>query len=137
MVWERHGYRVDSSEFPFVSVQFPKAVVAAGYQKLFEHYVQLCKRGGGIGWLIDFQAFDPVLAPAAVRRAAAEVFAEHKATLLAATLCEARVAANPISRGVLTAFDWVTGPKWACKNFGDYAAAEAWVRTMLRTVGED
>ncbi|HMR06281.1 MAG TPA: hypothetical protein PKA88_10890 [Polyangiaceae bacterium] len=78
-----------------------------------------------------------VLAPAAVRRAAAEVFAEHKATLLAATLCEARVAANPISRGVLTAFDWMTGPKWACKNFGDYAAAEAWVRTMLRTVGED
>lgn len=133
MVWESEGFEVDAREYPLIRVHFPHTPTEAGYRALFAHYAELCERGKGIGWLIDFREFDPVFASPAIRAAAAAVFKQYRGILLAATHCEGRVASNAVSRGILTAFDWLTGPKWECKNFAELSDAEAWVRSRLQS----
>ncbi|MCA9640430.1 MAG: hypothetical protein KC492_07020, partial [Myxococcales bacterium] len=115
------GFAVDSRNAPLVVVSFPASLSVEHYRRLFEHYAELAEKHSRIAWLIEFRAFDPVTAPAAVRRASAEIFAEYRDQLMRSTVCEARVVENTLSRGVLTAFDWLTGSKWPTRNFPSYA----------------
>jgi hypothetical protein len=122
---------VDDSGLPVVVVTFPPEVTADEYVQLFERYKALCAKYEHIAWLIDFQQFDPVTAPQAVRRAASEVFARYRDVLLQSTVCEARVVQNTASRGILTAFDWLTGKKWPLGNFATREAADRWIAERL------
>ncbi|MFW5876087.1 MAG: hypothetical protein ACOCXM_05075 [Myxococcota bacterium] len=120
-------FEVSTEKWPVVVVRYPKSVPEGGYKVLFEKYRELAAHGEKIAWLIDFLEFDPVWAPAKVRKEVADLFAEHREILLECTLAEARVVVNPLSRGVLTAFDWLTGHKWPTRNFATFEQAEAWI----------
>jgi hypothetical protein len=122
---------IDSSRLPVVLVTFPEAFSHDEYVALFERYAELCRQHDRIAWVIDFQRFDPVRAPQDLRRAAADVFATYKSQLIRSTVCEARVVQNTASRGILTAFDWLTGKKWPTQNFATRAAAECWAAERL------
>ncbi|APR87730.1 hypothetical protein A7982_13079 [Minicystis rosea] len=126
-----HDFRIDESSWPLVVVTYPEATTGSQYRALFERYVELSKRGDKIGYLIDMRKFNPITAPAALRKIAADTFAEHRDVLVRATICEARVVESPVTRGVLTAFDWLTGQKWPCHNFTSMDEAERWVRARL------
>jgi hypothetical protein len=129
--WQEHGFVVSSREWPIVRVQYPENVALEAYRALFGHYASLASRGARVAWLVDLTRFDPLTAPAAHRRVAAEIFEEHRATLLAATVCEARVLEAAITRGVVTAFDWLTLHKWPCTNVATEAEARAWIAEKM------
>ena len=82
-------------------------------------------------YLLDMRAFDPLRAPAASRRHAANVWKQNVARLQNVTLCEARIVGNELTRGVLTAFDWLTGKKWPCGSFTSPADAETFLAWHL------
>ncbi|MCA9627872.1 MAG: hypothetical protein KC766_09405 [Myxococcales bacterium] len=129
------GFAVDSREAPLVVVTFPTEASTPQYELLFEHYAELCQKHSRIAWLIEFRGFDPVKAPASVRRQSAQIFARHRERLQRSTVCEARVVESTVSRGVLTAFDWLTGSKWPTRQFASFSEAAAWARKMLESDG--
>lgn len=131
-VWRCEGFEVDSSRAPLVVVRYPAIVKPGAIQLLFDHYSELTRRRGDIAWLIDFTSFNPVTAPANRRKEAAEVFAAHREMLAASTCCEARVVHNTLARGILTAFDWLTGNKWPTASFATFVEAERWIEQTTR-----
>ncbi len=135
---EGHGYRIETDRWPIVVARFPEhpeGDLFVGYRWLFERYVELCERGDGICWLIDFAVVNPLLLGAKARRAGAAIWSEHREALMASTLCEARIVHHPLSRGVLTAFDWVTGEKWPTGNFETEREALRWIAHMRNEHG--
>ena len=84
-----------------------------------------------LAYLIDMRRFDPLRAPASKRRHAAEVFKANVHKLRHVTVCEARVVSSELTRGVLTAFDWLTGTKWPCATFTSRENAERWVERRV------
>lgn len=133
--WQKHGFRIETDEWPIVKVHYPKEVPDDAYRALFDHYAQLAGRGDRIAWLVDMSGFNPVTSPAARRKEAAAIFEEHRAILTRASVCEARVIEGGVTRGVVTAFDWLTGNKWPCVNFAHAAEARAWIEQELRKAG--
>ena len=129
-------FRIDESRWPLVVVTYPPIVTMDEYRDLFRRYAAMSRRKQKIGYLIDMRAFNPLMASASVRKAAADTFAEHREVLLRATACEARVVANSLTSGILTAFDWLTGQKWPCANFTKVPDAEQWITLKLHAVGE-
>lgn len=128
-------FTIDTTLLPVVVVTYPDTVTADDYRQLFEHYAILCEAHPRLAWLIDFQAFDPLGAPAPLRRAAADCFAQYRDPLLRVSICEARVARGTLSRGVLTAFDWLTGAKWPTRNFETRAEADRWIADHVQADG--
>ncbi|MFT3770993.1 MAG: hypothetical protein QM820_36715 [Minicystis sp.] len=128
-------FQVDESRWPLVVVTYPAVIEMERYRRLFRQYASMSRRGDKIGYLIDMRSFNPLTAPAALRKAAAETFAENRKVLLEATLCEARVVENSLTSGILTAFDWLTGQKWPCANFTTMPDAERWVLGKLHAAG--
>lgn len=126
------AFRIDESTAPVIRVIFPDVVTLPAYEKLFDEYMRLCDLYPRVGWLIDMRSFNPVTAPAPIRKAAADVFARGRAKLLQSTVCEARVVESAAVRGVLMAFDWLTGSKWPVKNVATVKDAEAWIAEQLR-----
>ncbi|MGE0326952.1 MAG: hypothetical protein AB7K71_29785 [Polyangiaceae bacterium] len=128
-VWEHEGFVLDARRCPLVVVTFPGSVEIEAYEALFEQYARLAAAHTNLAWLIDFRHFNPITAPARVRYASAEVFARYRERLLPSTLCEARVVESMLGRGVLTAFDWITGAKWPTDNFKRHDDAMRWIKS--------
>jgi hypothetical protein len=128
-------FRIDESRWPLVVVTFPASTTAQQYRDLFKQYVALSQRGDRIGYVIDMRSFNPIMAPAALRKVAAETFAQCRHHLVKATVCEARVVDNALTSGVLTAFDWLTGQKWPCANFTSMDEGHRWVGARMRAAG--
>jgi len=125
------AFEIDASKLPVVVVTFPPTVSAEAYQELFAQYGELSRKHPRMAWLIDFQSFNPVSAPAPVRRAAADCFSHYRAQLIPVSICEARVVQSLGARGVLTAFDWLTGAKWPTRNFESRLEAERWIDLQI------
>ena len=85
--------------------------------------------------LIDVSAMNPMSATADIRREAAVVMEENMEHLVATTVAEARVATNPLIRGMLTVFDWVQPKAWLINNVNTGPAAEFWLRSQLERSG--
>ena len=53
---EGYGYRLELGDWPLVVVRYPAHPPdpVTGYRWLFERYAELCARGTGIAWLVDF-----------------------------------------------------------------------------------
>jgi hypothetical protein len=122
---------VDESRAPLIVVTYPPAVTEQEFRDLFARYVELSRRLPRVAYLIDFRHFNPLFVSPRQRQEAAQLFAENRHTLTHATVCEARVVASPVARGILTAFDWLTGSKWPCRNFETFAEAERWIAEQL------
>jgi hypothetical protein len=120
---------IDDARWPLVDVHFIGTVSTEDYRSAFARYAELAKRGDKIVWLIDMRRFDPLSVDASTRRAAADVFAEHRDALMSVSIAEARIIESFVTRNVLTAFDWLTGGnKWPCEQFATHHGAETWLR---------
>lgn len=126
---------VEDSRAPLIVVSYPDSIVLSDYEELFGCFARMARQHRRIAWLIDFSRFNPVTAPAAIRQGAARIFEQHRATLSQASVCEGRIVQNPLARGVLTAFDWLTPNKWPCANFSSSSEAEAFCRQHLAREG--
>lgn len=128
-IWQHAGFVVDARDCPLIVVTYPDSVDLEAYETLFKEYARLAAAHDRLAWLIDFRAFNPITAPARVRYASAEVFARYRERLLPSTLCEARIVESMLARGVLTAFDWITGGKWPTENFKCQEDAMRWIKS--------
>lgn len=124
-------FRFDLSQVPLIVVEYPDTIDETYYRALFSRYRELCGMYDRIAWLIDFRRYNPIGATTAMKKKAAECFAESRDVLLRSTVCEARVVDNIAARAVAIAFDTLTGTKWPTKNFGTRDAAERWAREQL------
>jgi hypothetical protein len=122
---------VDDSRAPVIVVTYPDAPTIDDFRAAFEKYRAISERHPRVAYLVDFRRFDPVTAPAATRKEAAKVFERYRPILARVTVCEARVVENVLSRGIVTAFDWITPQKWPCANFARATEAEAWIAKQL------
>ncbi len=87
--------------------------------------------------LNDLSEFNPFAINAKMRKDAADVWHENREIYLRLIVAEARVVVSPLARGVVTAFDWLTGRgKWPCRNFATLPEGETWLRTQLAAHSE-
>jgi len=120
---------IDDARWPLIDVHFVGDVSKDDYRSAFARYAELAKRGEKVVWLIDMRRFDPLGVDASTRKAAADVFAEHREALMSVSVAEARIIESFVTRNVLTAFDWLTGAnKWPCEQFATQTGAETWLR---------
>ena len=127
------GFIVRAGRLPIVEVVYPAAFVTSEYRELFERYAQLSLEHRRLAYLVDLRGFKPLNASAAHRKIGADIFNEFAPVLVPATVCEARIVTDQLTRGIVTAFDWLTGSKWPCRTFTSPSEAEAWVREQLAT----
>jgi hypothetical protein len=123
--------QIDDERVPLIVVTYPDFITPDDYRNAFIRFRELSTRHPRLAYLIDFRNFDPVRSPAPLRRVAGEIFAEFRNSLARTTVCEARVVLSPLSRGILTAFDWITPYKWPCANFPTFEEAHRWIERQL------
>jgi hypothetical protein len=121
------AFVIRDDKLPIIHVEFPPCFEEREYEQLFERYVALSALHTRVAYLIDMRRFDPLCAPASKRRHAVAVFRANVHRLRAVTVCEARVVSSELTRGILTAFDWLTGTKWPCASFTSADDAQRWI----------
>lgn len=126
---------VSHARLPIVDVTYPPNVSVETFRESFCEYAKLAGLKRPLGYLLDMRRFNPLFAPAAVRKSAAEVFHEFAPVLKPVSVCEARVVTSELTRGIITAFDWLSGTKWPCATFTDLEKAHQWVVARLRERG--
>lgn len=122
---------VDETRTPIVLITFPNECTVADYQQAVDRYVTIARRGRRVAWLTDLRAFNPLMAPGPVRRAATELRAPHVELLASVSAAEARVLTSNIVRGLSAAFNWLTPVPWPIAHFREMENAEAWLHTQL------
>ncbi len=122
---------VDTRRLPLVAVAFEGAITEAECHQLFASLNEVCAPGVRVANVVDFRELDALAVTAAVRQALARAFFDGIDQRRASTICEARVVTNVLTRGILVAFDWVTGAKWPCASFTTREQAVAWVNDQV------
>lgn len=128
---------IEDRRFPLIDVKyFPiptSAPFMVDFREAFEEYARLSARGVPVAYLLDMTGFNPLVISPSVRKHAAQVFHEYVDRLKPVTVAEARVIVSPVTRGILTAFDWLTSAnKWPCQQVATMNEGEQWLREMLR-----
>lgn len=78
---------------------------------------------------VDMREFNPLTVSAKERKQASEEWHVDRELWLRVIVGEARVVHNPLTRGLLTAIDWLTSTgKWPCKQFATMHDAEEWLQ---------
>jgi hypothetical protein len=127
---------VRHDRLPIVDVAYSGMPALEDIRDAFQEYSRIAERGVPLLWLIDMRQFDPLQVSAHQRRQAALVFQEHAPRLRRVSVAEARVITSPLTRGIVTAFDWLTGAnKWPCAQFGTIEQAESWLNAQLARRG--
>ena len=134
----KHGFlTIETRRLPVVDVAYhmPRSEppMLEDYREAFEEYARIAGQGAPVVYLLDMRDFNPLQISAAVRKEAAQIFHEYRSRLLPVSVAEARVITSPMTRCVVTAFDWLTGAnKWPCQQFGTPDEAESGLREELR-----
>lgn len=125
------GIEVDNANSRIWLIRYPPTFNVGDFRQLFVDVRRLNPDRYKHTVLIDFGQTDPRSATGPIRREAAEVIKEHMDFLTETTVAEARVAPNPVVRGVLTVFDWVQPKPWGINNLNSGPTAEHWLRAQL------
>jgi hypothetical protein len=125
------GFILRTERLPIIEVEYPPTLDETEYRDLFATYCSLSVEHGRVAYIIDMRSFHPLTVSVADRKLAAQIFREHASYLVPATVCEARLVSTPLTQGILTAFDWLTGTKWPCRTFTSPDEAEVWVQQLL------
>lgn len=133
----QHGYiSVASDRLPVVDITYHAAIsgdhFAADFRESLGECARLARRGEPLVYLIDMRDFDPLRASPQVRREAAHIFLLYADRLLPVSVGEARIITNPLTRNLVTAFDWLTSAsKWPSQHFASLETGERWLRGLL------
>ena len=122
---------VDTKELPLVRVAFAGAPAEDDAARYYATLNEVSARRPRVAHLVDFRALDPFAMTAAARQALARAFFDGIDGRRAVTVCEARIVDDALTRGIIVAFDWVTGAKWPCASFPTEAEAVAWVNGQM------
>jgi hypothetical protein len=129
------GIEIDKSNSRIWLLRYPETFRLGDFRQLFVDVQRLNPERYKHTVLIDMSRIQPLSATAEIRREAAEVVAANMEHLVATTVAEARVAPNPLIRGMLTVFDWLQPKPWGINNVVTGPAAELWLRSQLERSG--
>ncbi len=129
------GIEIDKTNNRIWLLRYPDTFRLGDFRQLFVDVKRLNPERYMHTVLIDVRAMNPLSATAKIRHEAAVVLEENMEHLVATTVAEARVATNPLTRGMLTVFDWVQPKAWAINNVKTGPAAELWLRSQLERAG--
>lgn len=129
------GIEIDKTNSRIWLLRYPDTFRVGDFRQLFVDVKRLNPDCYKHAVLIDLRRMNPLSATADIRREAAEVLQENMEHLEATTVAEARVAPNPLVRGMLTVFDWLQPKAWAINNVVTGPAAELWLRAQLQRAG--
>lgn len=123
-----------TTRLPILDVRFCGMPTADNYRHHLEEVTRILQgRSSPIAILLDMREFNPLTVTAQMRKDAAALWHEHRQLMVRSIAAEARVISNPLVRGVMTAFDWLTSTpdRWPCKQFAVVETAETWLREQL------
>ena len=132
----KHGFlTIETRRLPLVDVvdHLPRSEtpMLEDYREAFEDAC-VASRGEPVAYLLDMRDFNPTQITAAVRAGCADL-PRVRRPVPPVSVAEARVITNPLTRYVVTAFDWLTNAnKWPCRQFRAPEEAERWRRDELR-----
>jgi hypothetical protein len=129
-------FTVETTGLPVVDIAFHGTLTEADCVGFFATLNEVCTPGQRVATLVDYRGLDPFAMTATVRQSFARAFFDGIDGRRAATLCEARVVDNALTRGFIVAFDWVTGSKWPCASFPTREEAVAWVNEQVAKDGK-
>ena len=87
------------------------------------------------GVIMDMRLASPLSGSSEARKDAAAVMAEHGEWFREAVVCSVRVTPDPVVRGVLTVYDWLSPATWPRRSVSDGSLAEVWARSKLAAEG--
>jgi len=124
---------VSSERAPLLVMTVRGALTVDEYAEALNELVRVftTRTDGPFILLLDMREFNPFRVTPKMRQQGAEIWHRHRELWLRSSIAEARVVTNPIARGLLTAFDWLTTSKWPCRHFGTMSEAEKWLNGEL------
>jgi hypothetical protein len=120
---------IDVKRLPLIDLGYHGEMTIPIYRGQLERIATICKSERAIILRLDMRDFNPLGVDAASRKAAVAVWQENRDLFLETIAAEARVVESALTRGVLTAFDWLTSEKgkWPCRQFAAMDTAETWL----------
>jgi hypothetical protein len=128
---------LNTSRWPLLVARFPPVATRESLADFYSQWQRETEARGRHGVIVDFAGFNPVFASPVLRKLAAEEVERRRAMFDRYLLAEARVVRDPLTRGIVTAFDWLVGNSFARPKriVGEFAEAEAWIVRELRRLG--
>lgn len=126
---------LDAARWPLLVARFPPEATEGDIARFYAEWQEIGQRGAH-GILTDLTQLNPLRVPAKLRRAAALEVRARRAFFEEKLIAEVRVVSSPLTRGVLTAFDWLIGDySHPRKNFVNRSDGERWIVEELARRG--
>jgi hypothetical protein len=131
------GIVLDASRWPLLLLRFGRDGSEADVLALYDSWEKEMVRRGRHAVISDFTAINPFRVSPKARKLVAEQVEQRRGLFERFLVAEARVVPHPVTRGFVTAFDWIVGStfKRPVRNVADLAVAERWVVEELAKQG--
>ncbi len=126
---------IDSRNPHLWLVRYPVVWTARDYEALVEESVARNPDKLRHAVVMDMRESTAKGATTSARTQAAAVMKAHEEYLTEVLVCAVRVTPNPILRGSITVYDWLSPAKWPRKCVSNGLLAEAWARSKLAAAG--
>ncbi len=126
---------IDSRNPHLWLVRYPVVWGASDYEELVEESVARNPEKTRHAVIMDMRDSTAKGATNSARAQAAAVMKSHEEYLAEVLVCAVRVTPNPILRGSITVYDWLSPAKWPRKVVANGLLAEAWARSKLAAAG--
>jgi hypothetical protein len=123
------GIEINEKRWPLVEMRIHRDVTVEDIDAAYDVLESIAKRGERHAHWTDLREIQPLSISPQLRKRFAE--RERRLFPLAGSLivADVRIVDHPITRGLLTAFEWLVGETpWPVKNVGSDAEAIAWLR---------
>ena len=116
-------------------LSFPPEFNVASYTFMVEESIRLNPDRVPYGVIMDMRFCGSGGMSTKARQEAANVMKQHADWFSDLIVCSVRVTPNPILRGALTVYDWISPSSWPRKAASSGEVAEAWARSRLAAAG--
>jgi hypothetical protein len=129
------GIEIFNADSRIWLLRYPERFVADDFVELFAQARALNPDRYKHAVLVDFRRTSAFSTTPAMRQEAAQALEDNMDFLRETTVAEARVTPNPLTRGMLTVFDWLSPKPWRINNLVSGPTAELWLRGQLERAG--
>jgi hypothetical protein len=126
------GAIYDFTHWPVLGIYVPASLTPEMVPGLFGEWEAICHARGAHFASLDMRDFDPVSAKGPTRRIAAREVERGMPVYRTSLLGVVRLVEHPLSRALLTAFDWMVPLPWPVHNTACPRDAAAWLRARAR-----
>jgi len=116
-------------------LRYSEDVDVASYLAMVEESIHLNPQRIPYGVIMDMRLANSSGMSSKARQEVAAVMKQHESWFAEVVVCSVRVTPNPIVRGALTVYDWISPSKWPRKSVSNGQLAEAWARSRLAAAG--